>query len=102
MSLPDVEKISKLIDALKDYSTGSARRYWEEHGMETYYAPSLAAWDVLSWFELVQDWELVSFLTGGSEEAKLLMRSLQKCLQWYGQSEVDDILRHLNIMSTIN
>jgi hypothetical protein len=102
MSLPDVEKISKLIDALRDYALRSARRYGEEHLVVTYDAPYLASWDALAWFELVQDRELVDFLTGGSEEARLLMWSLQTCLQWYGQSEVDEILRHLSMMSIIN
>jgi len=102
MSLPDVEKISKLIDALRDYALRSARLYWEEHLVETYDAPYLASWDAAAWFELVQDRELADFLTGGSEEATLLMRSLQTCLQWYGQSEVDEMLRHLSMMSIMN
>jgi len=70
--------------------------------VETYDAPYLASWDALAWFELVQDRELVDFLTGGSEESMLLLRSLQTCLQWYGQGEVDEILRHLSMMSIMN
>ena len=85
MSLPAVEKISKLIDALRAYADVSARKHCEEHPAETYYAQCLASWDALAWFELVQEWDLIDFLVSGTDEAKLLVRSLQSCLQWYGQ-----------------
>ena len=100
--LPAVEKISKLIDALRDYAVKSAREYWEEHLEVTYHAPCLSSWDAFSWFELVQDWELVDFLISGADKARLLVRSLQSCLQWYGQTEIDGILAQVRIMSRKN
>jgi hypothetical protein len=100
--LPEVEKISKLIDALRDYAVKSARAYWEDHLKDTYLAPCLASWDAFMWSELVQDSELVDFLISGTDKAGLLVRSLQSCLQWYGQTELDGILSRLRIMSMIN
>jgi hypothetical protein len=102
MNLPEVEKISKLIDALRDYAVRSARAYWEEHMTDAYRAPSLASWDSFAWFELVQDWEIIDFLISGADKAKLLVRSLQSLLQWYGQTEVDEILARMSLMSMIN
>ena len=100
--LPELEKISKLIDALRDYGLKSARQYWEEYQSNTYDAPCLASWDAFMWFELVQDWELCDFLVSGSDKAKKLVKSLQSCLQWYGQGEIDEILARLRIMSIVN
>ena len=101
-SLPAVEKISILIDALRDYAVRDARAYWEEHLTDTYRAPSLASWDAFAWFELVQDWELVAFLLSDGSEARRLTRSLQSLLQWYGQTEIDEILAHISPMSIMN
>jgi len=100
--LPELEKISKLISALRDYGVKSAREYWEEYQSSTYDAPSLASWDAFMWFELVQDWELVGFLISGTDKAGRLVRSLQSCLQWYGQGEIDEILERLRLMSMVN
>ncbi len=100
--LPGVEKISKLIDALRDYAVKSAGASFEEQMTDTYRAPSLSSWDACMWFELVQDWELSDFLISGTGKAKLLVRSLQACLQWYGQTEIEEIHSRLKIMSMIN
>lgn len=100
--LPEVEKISKLIDALRDYAVKSARVSYEENLTDTYSAPCLASWDAFAWFELVQDREIIDFLTSGTRQAKLLVRSLQSCLQWYGQTEVDKILARIRVLSKIN
>jgi hypothetical protein len=100
--LPEVEKISKLIDALRDYAVKRARVYWKEQMKETYHAPCLSSWDAFMWFELAQDWELSDFLVSGSDKANKLVKSLQSCLQRYGQTEIDGILVRLKIMSMIN
>jgi hypothetical protein len=102
MRLPEIEKISMLIDALRDYAVKSARAHWEEHLTDTYCAPCLASWDAFAWFELVQDLEIIDFLTSGTRQAKLLVRSLQSCLQWYGQTEIDEILARMSLISIIN
>lgn len=31
------------------------------------------------------EWDLIDFLVSDTDEAKLLVRSLQACLQWFGQ-----------------
>ena len=100
--LPGVEKISKMIDAVRDYAVKSARAYCEEQMTDTYRAPSLTSWDACMWFELVQDWELSDFLISGTDKAKLLVKSLQSCLQWYGQTEIEEINSRLKIMGMIN
>jgi hypothetical protein len=100
--LPGVGKISKLIDALRDYSLMSARAYWEGHFKDTYQAPYLASWDAFMWFELVQDWELIDFLISGTDKAQLLIRSLQSFLQLSGQAEIDEIIARLRLMSRKN
>jgi hypothetical protein len=97
-----VEKISKLIDALRDYAFRSARVYSEYHPKDVYNPPCLASWDALMWFELAPDWELIDFLISGSDEAKLLVKSLQSCLQWYVQNEIEEIDSRLIMMSIIN
>jgi len=102
MCLPEVEKISKLIDALRDYAANSARAYYEENPMDTYRGPCLASWDAFAWFELMQDWELVDFLLSDASESRRLMRSLQSLLQWYGQAEVDEIIERMSVLSRIN
>ena len=102
LPLPGVGKISKLIDALRDYSLMSARAYWEDHFKDTYQAPCLTSWDTFMWFELVQDWELIDFLISGTDEARLLVRSLQSYLQWSGQTEIDGILARMRLMSRKN
>jgi len=88
MPLLRVEKISKLIDALRNYAVKSSRADCEEQMTNTYRAPSLTSWDAWMWFELLQDWEVSDFLISGTDKAKLLVKSLQSCLQWYGQTEI--------------
>jgi len=100
--LPGVGKISKLIDALRDYSMMSARACWEDHFKDTYQAPCLSSWDALLWFELVQDWELIDFLISGTDKARLLVRSLQAYLQLAGQTAIDDILERMRLISRGN
>lgn len=90
--LPRVGKISKLMDALRDYSLKSARAYREDHFKDTYQAPCLASWDAFMWFELMQDWEPIDFLISGTDKARLLVRSLQSFIQLSGQAEIDEIL----------
>lgn len=93
MPLPDVEKISRLIDALKAYAVNNA---------QAYHPPCLASWDALMWFDLVPDWELIDFLMSGTDKARLLVKSLQSCLQWFEQNEIEEIQARLKIMSIIN
>ena len=100
--LPEVEKISKLIDTLGDYAIKSVRAYLEEDLKDTYHAPCLASWDVFMWFELVQDSALIDFLISGTYEAKLLVKSLQSCVEWYGQTEIEESRSRLKVMSIIN
>ncbi len=102
MRLPEVEKISRLIDALRDYAVNSAREQWEEHQMDVYCAPDFASWDDFSWFELARDWKLVDFLLSDRWEACRLMRSLQSLIQWYGQTGLDEIVAQKRLLSIIN
>ncbi len=102
MSLPEVEKISRLIDAIRDYAVKNAQSYYDEHLTDRYCAPSLASWDAFMWFELVQDWELVDFMMSEGWEARRLTRSLQSLLQWYGQTGVDEMLVRMSVLSIIN
>gem|GEM_PF-1261850 len=100
--LPGIEKISILIDALRNYAVKSTRECWEEQLTDTYRAPSLTSWDACMWFDLLQDWELSYFLISGTDKAMLLLKSLQSCLQWYGQTESEKINSRLKIMSMSN
>lgn len=97
-----VEKISRLCSALRDFADRDAKASFEESLLDNYDAPCLSSWDVLQWFELVQDWEIVDFLISGDKEARRLMKSLQALLQWYGQREIDEMQRRRSIMSIIN
>jgi len=102
MHLPEVGKISKIIDAMRTYAVVTARTCSEDHLTEKYQAPSLSSWNSVMWYELLQDWELSEFLVSGTDRANRLVRSLQCCLQWYGQGEIDEIISRLKIMSMIN
>ena len=93
-SVPEVEKISALITALKlyiDMHAGSCRNTRSAYVFDT---PCLASWDALDWYEVIQDIELIDFLISGTKEADRLLRSLQSCIQWQMQTEVDHIRRH--------
>jgi hypothetical protein len=81
--LSRVEKISTLIDALRDYAFKSARACCERQLTEEYQAPSLSTWNAFMWFDLVPDWEIVAYLVSGTDRTKVLVKSLQSCLQWY-------------------
>jgi len=102
MALPEIEKISRLIDAIRDFVAKDARAAFEEYRLDTYDAPCLSSWDALQWFELVQDWEIVDFLISGDKEARRLMKSLQALLKWYGQKDIDNMHRRLRVMSMMN
>jgi hypothetical protein len=102
MALPETEKISRLIDAIRDFVVKDARAAFEEYRLDTYDAPGLSSWDALQWFELVQDWEIVDFLISEDKEAMRLMKSLQALLKWYGQKDIDNMHRRLRVMSIIN
>jgi hypothetical protein len=95
--VPEVEKISALITALKIYMVmhaGSCRNPQSAYVFDT---PSLASWDALDWYEVTQDIELIDFLISGAKEADRLLRSLQSCIQWHMQTEVDQIRKHSRI-----
>jgi hypothetical protein len=102
MALPEIEKISRLIDAIRDFVAKDVRAAFEEYRLDTYDAPCLSLWDALQWFELAQDWEIVDFLISGDKEARRLMKSLQALLQWYGQEEINEMQRRRSILSIIN
>jgi hypothetical protein len=96
-SVPEVEKISALILALKlyiDKHAGSCREPQSAHVFDT---PCLASWDALDWHEVIQDIEMIDFLISGTTEADRLLRSLQSCIQWQMQTEVDHIRKHSRI-----
>ncbi|NJD55240.1 MAG: hypothetical protein FIA94_02405 [Nitrospirae bacterium] len=102
MILPEIREISMVVDAVRDYAVASARACCEERLTESYQAPSLASWDACMWFDLLQNWELSCFLVSGTDRAKRLLRSLQSCLQWYGQSEIAEHLKRLSVLSILN
>lgn len=94
--------MSKLIDAIREYAITNACTYCKEHLTDTYEAPCVASWDALAWFELIQDWEIVDYITRDTKEAKRLQRTVQSCLHWYGQAEIDETHKRQNLMSIIN
>lgn len=100
--IPSVEKISRLIDALRTYAVKEAVAFAEAPEEVIYQASTLALWDAILWFELARDQEVVDFLVSGSDRAKLLVMSLQNCLQWYEQNELDEINSRLQTMRIIN
>ncbi|MGC2062627.1 MAG: hypothetical protein WA610_06590 [Thermodesulfovibrionales bacterium] len=102
MPLPEIREVGKIIDAIRDYAVASAHECHEEHLTDKYRAPSLSSWDSVMWFELLQDWELADFLVSGTDRATRLLKSLQYCLQWHGQREIDETISRLKIMSMIN
>lgn len=99
LPIPGVEKISRLIDALRDYALKEAGSFPGESWAASYSAPNLALWDAFLWFELAKDWEIVNFLTSGTYRARVLLRSLQSLMQWYGQAERDEMLRRMSIIN---
>jgi len=87
--LPELEKLSQLISALKVYALKSANEQWAKKVSAIYCAPRMDSWDDLAWFEFAKDWEVVEYLLSDTTKARKLMRSLYYCLQWYGQNELD-------------
>ena len=99
LPIPAVEKISRLIDGLRDYALKEAGAFPGESWAASYNAPNLALWNDFLWFELAQDWEVVDFLTSGTYRARVLLSSLQSLMQWYGQAERDELLRRMSIIN---
>ena len=99
LPIPGVEKISRLIDALRDYALKEAGVFPGESWAASYDAPDLSIWDDFLWFELTQDWEVADFLTSGTYRAKVLLRSLQFLVEWYGQAERDEMLRRMRMVN---
>lgn len=99
MPVPNVEKISALVTAIKLYSGMRAESFRGQHSAYALDTPRLASWDALDWYELVQDWELIDFLVSGTPKANLLVRSLQSCLQWYAQADIDEVLEVMPIIN---
>jgi hypothetical protein len=95
LPIPAVEKISRLIDALRDYTVKEAGAF----PGDSWASPDLASWDVFLWFELAQDWEAADFLTSGTYRAKKLLRSLHFLMEWYGQTERDEMLRRMRTLN---
>ncbi len=102
MDTPEVERISRLIDALRDYAITSAHEQWERHRTDAYRAAGMAGWDAFTWFELAHDWEMADFLLSDSWQACRLRRWLQSLLQWHGQNELDEIIARTKVLSIIN
>jgi hypothetical protein len=89
VSLPDVEKISKLITAIVDYAIKTARDQWAREMSPVYRAPRLRCWEECAWYELAKDLQVVNYLLSDLSGAWVLMRSLHFCLQWHGQAEIN-------------
>ena len=99
LPIPGVEKISRLIDALRDYALKEAGAFPGESWAASYNAPNLALWDDFLWFELAKDWEVVEFLTSGTYRARVLLCSLQSLMHWYGQAAREEMLRRMSIIN---
>jgi hypothetical protein len=102
MAMLEIEKISRLCSALRDFAARDARASFEESLFDTYYPPVLSSWDSLKWYELTQDWDIVDFLISSDKDAWRLKSSLQALLKWYGQKDIDNMHRRLRVMSIIN
>ena len=99
LPIPGVEKISRLIDALRDYALKEAGAFPGDSWATSYCAPDLVSWDAFEWFEHAQDWEVADFLTSGTYRVKVLIRSLQSLVHWYGQAERNKMLRRMRIVN---
>ena len=98
----EIEKISRLCSALRDFANRDATASFEESLLDTYYPPILSTWDSLKWFELTQDWDIVDYLVSSDKDARRLVISLQALLKWYGQKDIDNMHRRLRVMSMMN
>jgi|SRR5208283_2697329 len=96
-SVPNVEKISPLITALKLYIDRHAGSCCKTPSSYVFDNPCLASWDALDWYELIQDIELIDFLVSGTKQADKLLRSLQSYIQWQMQTEVNQIRENMRI-----
>ena len=99
LPIPAVEKISRLIGALTEYTLKEAGAFPGDSWAASYNPPDIASWDAFEWFGLAQDWEMADFLASGAYRAKVLMRSLQSLVQWRGNSERDEMLRRMRILN---
>ena len=97
--IPAVEKISRVIDALRDYALKEAGTFPGDSWAASYSAPDFGSWNAFEWFELAQDWEVADFLASGTYRAKVLLRSLQFLVEWYGQAERDEMLQRMRILN---
>jgi len=101
VSLPDVEKISRLITVLSEYAVKSAREQWTQRMSSAYIAPRICCWDEHTWLELAKDRQVVNYLLSDSAGAWKLMRSLLFNLRWFGQAEINR-LQNMNIVIATN
>jgi len=101
VSLPDVEKISRLITVLSEYAVKSAREQWTQKMSFAYIAPRICCWDERTWLELTKDRQVVNYLFSDLTGAWILMRSLHFCLRYYGQVEIDR-LQHMGMVIETN
>ncbi len=99
LPIPAVEKISILIDVLRDYALKEAGAFPGDSWAASYSAPDFGSWSAFEWFELAQDWEVADFLASGTYRAKVLLRSLQFLVEWYGQAERDEMLQRMRILN---
>lgn len=99
LPVPAVEKVSRLIDALRDYTMKEAGAFPGDSWAASYSAPDFDSWNAFEWFDLAQDWEVADFLASGTYRAKVLLRSLQFWVEWHGQSERDEMLRRMRILN---
>lgn len=99
LPIPAVEKVSRLIDALRDYTMKEAGAFPGDSWAASYSAPDFDSWNAFEWFDLAQDWEVADFLASGTYRAKVLLRSLQFLVEWHGQTERGEMLRRMRILN---
>ncbi len=99
LPIPGVEKLSRLIEALREYALKEAGAFPGDSWAAFYSAPDFDSWNAFKWFKLAQDREVANFLASGTYRAKVLLRSLQFLAEWYGQAERDEMLRRMRILN---
>ncbi len=82
VSLPDVEKISGLITALRDYAVKSAREQWAQNMSSVYLTPRLRCWDECAWFELAKDRQVVAKDIGSKKADVYVMIIVAAVAMW--------------------
>ncbi|HTZ17917.1 MAG TPA: hypothetical protein VMB78_05705 [Dissulfurispiraceae bacterium] len=90
-SLPEVERISALITALKLYIDERTGHSCNTPSPHVFDVPCLSSWDAPDWHMLIKDVQLIDYLVSGSSGAVRLIRSLQSYVQWQMQTEADRI-----------